>query len=110
MDMGGELASRKFFLVSVGFLLLYFLYPHGWITQGSLLRSLPHKTIPPETIFSWGGAMFGIGMGELILLCMLGLLLFGSQLPRMARSLGGTIAGFRREVQSVEEDVRLTRP
>jgi sec-independent protein translocase protein TatA len=51
--------------------------------------------------------MFGIGMGELVLLCMLGLLLFGSQLPRMARSLGGTIAEFRREARKVEEDVRL---
>jgi Sec-independent protein translocase protein TatA len=51
--------------------------------------------------------MFGIGMGELLVLLALGLLLFGNHLPRIAHSLGSTIAMFRRETRGLEEDVRL---
>ena len=46
-------------------------------------------------------------MGELLVLLVLGLLLFGNHLPRIAHSLGGTVAAFRREARSLEEDVRL---
>jgi len=52
--------------------------------------------------------MFGIGMGELLVLLALGLLLFGNQLPRVARSLGGSVAEFRREANNLEEGTRLT--
>ena len=51
--------------------------------------------------------MFGIGMGELLVLLALGLLLFGNQLPRVARSLGSSVAEFRREANQLEEGVRL---
>jgi TatA/E family protein of Tat protein translocase len=51
--------------------------------------------------------MFGIGMGELLVLLVLGLLLFGNQLPRIARSLGQTVSEFRREARNLEEDARL---
>ena len=51
--------------------------------------------------------MFGIGMGELLVLLMLGLFLFGNHLPRVAHALGGAVGAFRREARSLEEDVRL---
>jgi sec-independent protein translocase protein TatA len=51
--------------------------------------------------------MFGLGIGELVVVLVLGLLLFGSHLPRVARSLGSTVAEFRREAHSLEEDARL---
>jgi len=51
--------------------------------------------------------MFGLGMGECVVLCVLGLLLFGSLLPRMARSLGSSVAEFRRGTRGLEEETGL---
>ena len=50
--------------------------------------------------------MFGLGMGECVVLCLLGLLLFGKQLPRMAHSLGSTVMEFRRGATQLEEEIR----
>jgi Sec-independent protein translocase protein TatA len=44
-------------------------------------------------------------MGECVLLCILGLLLFGSQLPRMAHTLGSTAAQIRKGVRQLEGEV-----
>jgi TatA/E family protein of Tat protein translocase len=52
--------------------------------------------------------MFGLGFGELAVILVVGMFLFGSQLPRMMRSLGSTVAEFRREARSLEEDARLS--
>jgi Sec-independent protein translocase protein TatA len=51
--------------------------------------------------------MFGIGMGELIVLLMLGLARFGNHRPRIAHRLSSSVATFKREARSLEEDVRL---
>lgn len=51
--------------------------------------------------------MFGIGMSELVVLMAVGLLLFGHQLPRMARSLGSTVAAIRLEAKNLEEGTSL---
>jgi sec-independent protein translocase protein TatA len=50
--------------------------------------------------------MFGLGIPELVLLLFLGLLLFGGQLPKMARSLGQGLVEFRRGVSGLEDEVR----
>ena len=50
--------------------------------------------------------MFGLGVPELIVLLFLGLLLFGNQLPRMARSLGKGLTEFRQGLRGVGEEIR----
>jgi sec-independent protein translocase protein TatA len=49
--------------------------------------------------------MFGLGMSEVLILCLLGLLLFGSRLPQLAHSLGKTVASFRATVGGLEDEV-----
>lgn len=53
--------------------------------------------------------MFGLGIGtsEVIVLCVLGLLLFGKHLPRLARSLGQTVSEVRNQINEVKEDVSI---
>ncbi len=62
--------------------------------------------------------MFGIGMTELVVIFVIGLLVLGpKRLPIMARSLGRTLAEFRRastdlrqEFLDVREEVRIEPP
>ncbi len=62
--------------------------------------------------------MFGIGMTELVVIFVIGLLVLGpKRLPEMARSLGRTLAEFRRastelrqDFLDVREDVRIEPP
>ena len=49
-------------------------------------------------------AMFGIGTTELLILGGIILLLFGTRLPKVMRSLGEGIVEFKRGVQGIEED------
>jgi sec-independent protein translocase protein TatA len=49
--------------------------------------------------------MFGIGMQELVILLVLGLLLFGSKLPDFARYLGQSVSVFRREIGGLSDDL-----
>jgi sec-independent protein translocase protein TatA len=44
--------------------------------------------------------MFGLGMAEVIVICVIGLLLFGNRLPGVARSLGKSLMEFRKELNS----------
>ncbi len=50
--------------------------------------------------------MFGLGMGEIVVICVIGLLLFGNRLPSLARSLGKSLVDFRKEIHGIEEDIR----
>ena len=52
--------------------------------------------------------MFGLGMSEIVVICILGLLLFGNRLPGLARSLGKSLVEFRKEFHDIEEDVRAS--
>lgn len=62
--------------------------------------------------------MFGIGMTELMVIFVIGLLVLGpKRLPELARSLGRTLAEFRRastdlrrEFMDVKEEVRIEPP
>jgi sec-independent protein translocase protein TatA len=49
--------------------------------------------------------MFGLGMPEVLILCVLGLLLFGNRLPGLARSLGRSLVEFRKEISEIKEDI-----
>src|SRR5207245_2356795 len=85
--------------------LLYFPYPHGWITpQGPLLRPLPERK--PTRRHIWGSAMFGIGFSELLVVMVIALFLFGNRLPEVARSLGKSLTEFRKEARHLDEEVR----
>ena len=50
--------------------------------------------------------MFGIGFGELLVVMVIALFLFGNRLPEVARSLGTSLTEFRKEVRSLDEEVR----
>jgi TatA/E family protein of Tat protein translocase len=51
--------------------------------------------------------MFGIGVGELLVVLLIALLLFGNRLPGAARSLGQALSAFRGEVRNLEEEVTV---
>src|SRR5262249_7785216 len=56
---------------------------------------------------TWGSAMFGIGFGELLIVMVIALFLFGNRLPEVARSLGKSLTEFRKEVRHLDEEVRV---
>jgi sec-independent protein translocase protein TatA len=67
-------------------------------------RKEEHAMTPVLAFF--GGA--GIGQGELLIVAIIALLLFGKRLPEVARSLGKGITEFKKGVAGVEDDVRNT--
>ncbi|WP_425399522.1 Sec-independent protein translocase subunit TatA/TatB [Aeoliella sp.] len=48
--------------------------------------------------------MFGIGYPELMIVGVVALLLFGSRLPEVARSLGKSLTEFKKGVQGVKDE------
>ena len=48
---------------------------------------------------------FGLGTQEIMLLLVLGVLLFGRNLPSLGRSLGKTVTEFKRGVKGLEDDM-----
>ncbi|HVK09829.1 MAG TPA: twin-arginine translocase TatA/TatE family subunit [Gemmataceae bacterium] len=48
---------------------------------------------------------FGLGTQEIMLLLVLGVLLFGRNLPGLGRSLGKTVTEFKRGVKGLEDDM-----
>jgi sec-independent protein translocase protein TatA len=49
--------------------------------------------------------MFGLGVPEMVVLMVLGLLLFGNKLPSMARSVGKGIVEFKKGINGLEDEV-----
>ena len=49
--------------------------------------------------------MFGLGIQEMLVILGLGVLLFGSKLPSIGKSLGKTIVEFKRGLHGVEDDI-----
>lgn len=49
--------------------------------------------------------MLGIGPLELAIVAVVGVLLFGSQLPKIARSLGASIPSFRAGLADVNREI-----
>jgi len=52
--------------------------------------------------------MFGMGMQEMVIIAVIGVLLFGSQLPKVARSLGQAIPSFKKGLTEVQEEMKET--
>jgi len=50
--------------------------------------------------------MFNLGVAEMAVLAVIGLLLFGNRFPEMARWLGKAVIEFRREAGSLTEELR----
>ena len=48
--------------------------------------------------------MFGLGMPEVLLICVNGLRLFDKNLPSIARSLGKTVVEFKKEIHCIHPD------
>jgi sec-independent protein translocase protein TatA len=49
--------------------------------------------------------MFGLGMTEILILMVLGVLLFGKRLPEVGRSIGKMLVEFRRGLAGFEESL-----
>jgi len=58
------------------------------------------------TLFAW----MGLGTVELLIVGGVILLLFGSRLPKVMRSLGEGIVEFKRGVQGIEGEAPVDRP
>lgn len=50
--------------------------------------------------------MFGIGTTELIVFGIIAVILFGSRLPSVARSMGKSIVEFKKGMQDLEHEVK----
>jgi len=62
-----------------------------------------HLTVVPTFAF------FGLGTTELLILGVVVLLLFGTRLPKVMRSLGEGIVEFKRGVQGIEDTAAVHR-
>jgi sec-independent protein translocase protein TatB len=49
--------------------------------------------------------MFGLGTGEIVVICIVALLLFGNKLPEIARWAGKTFVEFKKEANSITRDL-----
>ncbi len=49
--------------------------------------------------------MFGLGVPEIVVIMVLGLLLFGNKLPSMAHSIGKSITELKKGIKGIEDDV-----
>lgn len=49
--------------------------------------------------------MFGLGTQEIMLLLVLGILLFGRNLPQLGRSVGKTFVEFKKGMHGLEEEM-----
>ena len=49
--------------------------------------------------------MFGLGFGEIAIILLIGLLIFGGRLPQTMRSLGQSFVQFKKGLRDTEDEV-----
>jgi sec-independent protein translocase protein TatA len=49
--------------------------------------------------------MFGMGFGEMAVIALLGILIFGNRLPQTMRSMGKGVTEFKRGLKEMDDDV-----
>ena len=54
--------------------------------------------------------IFNIGNSELLIILVIALVLFGSRLPDVARSLGKSVNSFKRGLKDVEDELNTPEP
>ena len=54
--------------------------------------------------------MFGANFGELMILGMIGLLLFGKRLPEVAKNLGKGVSEFKRGLSGFQDEIERPSP
>jgi sec-independent protein translocase protein TatA len=60
---------------------------------------------PTTPMLGWA-----LGMQEMMVLAILGLLIFGKRLPEVGKSLGKSIVEFKKGLNGIEDDVNQTPP
>jgi sec-independent protein translocase protein TatA len=50
--------------------------------------------------------MFGLGVTEVVVIGIVGILLFGNRLPTIARSVGSSFVQFKKGLNDVEDEVK----
>lgn len=68
--------------------------------------AVPRRLTRSRTSSRFPAGMFGIGIGELLLILVVALLLYGGDLPRMAYRAGKLMREFRAAFRRVEEELR----
>ncbi len=51
--------------------------------------------------------MFGLGFGELVIVGIVAIVLFGKRLPEVARSFGKKYAGFRKQLNELQQSFNV---
>jgi len=51
-------------------------------------------------------AFFSPGPAEIAIICVIGVILFGTQLPKIARSLGQSIPAFKNGLKDINDEVK----
>jgi sec-independent protein translocase protein TatA len=49
--------------------------------------------------------MFGMGMGEMVVIGLIALLLFGARLPQVAKNLGQSVVSFKKGLRETQDEV-----
>jgi sec-independent protein translocase protein TatA len=55
-----------------------------------------------------GELMFGLGMQELLIIAVVGLLLFGERLPEVARTAGKYYTKFRQQISDIQSQISMS--
>lgn len=50
--------------------------------------------------------MFGIGIGEMVIIGLLGIILFGKNLPSVARTVGRGVREFKKGFDDIREEIK----
>jgi sec-independent protein translocase protein TatA len=77
---------------------------YNTLLLGSQFRTdrMSHMMLPENLML----ALFGLpGHGEILILLLLGLLIFGRRLPEVGRSIGRSIVEFKKGIKGIEDEV-----